>query len=1035
MLGAYGDVRYHFCRDQRCSRPLFMLMSITNRATFKVYDLNHSFLDSHHKFEQWTASKRPNKVLLLSSTTMINPTETLQETDSTGQSNVCELSLESVAPETKDLDVIGQANSSVPLITICSKSKHVETEQELAQRASSISDSRLSIAPIPHTLSPSLGDHTETQKVKTCSEYSLKPTPVSATEVDAISIDSLSDEDPAQALDDPFKEEFCIPAKTQNGWSDYVGSSNVLVASGGVQRSIASTTTGHNINSPDLTLRQIVTLDVPDRIKQPALLKAPVVNKRWKLNENIPKIPSKRRRIETFDEPLNLSEFCQTCEVLRSSLHQTDQHRSGPQDLGILSDLLVHCPGHHDLVHEFLSFCRTPSRSQDCLPAPLNQLTRYEPDHLYLQAEDGRFRLSTTHFFWTLCMAKREDVLQHKGLGRILDPNWADISGARRCKDRCISSHGQECIDPLRVGNASPEWLIDTQTDTLVPGNSASAFVAISYRWGVGKYLGTTVDNLKHHQEHGSLRRPGVSSKLAPIVRRAMQLVQAMGERYLWADTLCIVDGDEHLKARELKRMGEIYASAVFTIVVADGDAETGLHGIQGISPSRELKQHLIPFNDEQLIVTDAHLGMNTEYDNRGWTFQEFMLSKRRLIFRKSKLFWMCHREQAAEEFFWGEDLGGSLHSEEEPMDTILAGFPGLDYLNSVIVRYNRRNLTYEDDALPGIRGLLTLLSRTFHQGFLYGLPEMAFDQALAWRLVSGEMEEREASDKDGYADNPDYALPSWSWIGWQGNVQIPSQLGLEAGRQDGQLETIIPTAEWFTSELPKSGSGRRIQSMFTNILERHKSRTETLLPGWTRRKYESRDRKLLPVPPKGGGQYIFTHESLPERYFWQQFPLKRIESSTTSFNPEQTPYISCKTNRSWLTARRGHSQLGSPPQCVTLSDQNGVDCGLLQVHSTDRFEEMFTDTTEVIVELVAICKRRVVDLKIGSGEALGEEPGEDIDEELGTGLDGASIERTEYVVLWIEWVDQVAYRKGIGWIPEASWESLYLEEVDLVLG
>jgi hypothetical protein len=37
--------------------------------------------------------------------------------------------------------------------------------------------------------------------------------------------------------------------------------------------------------------------------------------------------------------------------------------------------------------------------------------------------------------------------------------------------------------------------------------------------------------------------------------------------------------------------------------------------------------------------------------------------------------------------------------------------------------------------------------------------------------------------------------------------------------------------------------------------------------------------------------------------------------------------------------------------------------------------------------------------------------------------------------VLWIEWVDGVAYRLGSGQIPQADWEALELQEVSLVLG
>ena len=48
-----------------------------------------------------------------------------------------------------------------------------------------------------------------------------------------------------------------------------------------------------------------------------------------------------------------------------------------------------------------------------------------------------------------------------------------------------------------------------------------------------------------------------------------------------------------------------------------------------------------------------------------------------------------------------------------------------------MVGKYNARDLTYEQDALPAIWGLLSVLNRSFEGGFLQGLPEMFFDVAL----------------------------------------------------------------------------------------------------------------------------------------------------------------------------------------------------------------------------------------------------------------------------------------------------------------
>lgn len=40
-----------------------------------------------------------------------------------------------------------------------------------------------------------------------------------------------------------------------------------------------------------------------------------------------------------------------------------------------------------------------------------------------------------------------------------------------------------------------------------------------------------------------------------------------------------------------------------------------------------------------------------------------------------------------------------------------------------------------------------------------------------------------------------------------------------------------------------------------------------------------------------------------------------------------------------------------------------------------------------------------------------------------------------EYTVLWVEWVDGVAYRLACGQVDKTAWEGLVLENVSLILG
>ncbi len=39
------------------------------------------------------------------------------------------------------------------------------------------------------------------------------------------------------------------------------------------------------------------------------------------------------------------------------------------------------------------------------------------------------------------------------------------------------------------------------------------------------------------------------------------------------------------------------------------------------------------------------------------------------------------------------------------------------------------------------------------------------------------------------------------------------------------------------------------------------------------------------------------------------------------------------------------------------------------------------------------------------------------------------------YNVLWVEWVEGIAYRKGLGRIEKSAWEDQELESIELILG
>lgn len=84
------------------------------------------------------------------------------------------------------------------------------------------------------------------------------------------------------------------------------------------------------------------------------------------------------------------------------------------------------------------------------------------------------------------------------------------------------------------------------------------------------------------HEEH----------RLPKIIKDAMTLVEMLDERYLWIDSLCIVQDDEDDKSIQIAVMNQIYSSSVLTIAAASGDnVDAGLPGTN--AGPRSFQRHI----------------------------------------------------------------------------------------------------------------------------------------------------------------------------------------------------------------------------------------------------------------------------------------------------------------------------------------------------------------------------------------------------------------------------------------------------------
>ncbi|KAK7917985.1 hypothetical protein PG985_009859 [Apiospora marii] len=721
---------------------------------------------------------------------------------------------------------------------------------------------------------------------------------------------------------------------------------------------------------------------------------------------------------------------CTACQDIWNLF--SDPKSAAAVNLGSFPEALsTSCPAHKPLVQAFRSHVA------DCEDAETQDVG------LVCGADGHSVEMvqSISHggYVWHLLLVKDASVESHPGTGRILDPDWANLGMLKEWKHDCLALHGKLCDNPMKIWETRPAWLIDVKQRCLVPGQVPDNFVALSYVYGSHRGSHMDADMLARLQQPMALDAPEAAQLLSPIVQHAMYLTGVIGELYLWVDALCIPHHDAEATKQQLEMMAAIYAAAVVTIIAADGTARDGLQGLQGISASRDLGQTIIPFGDgEQLVVRNTgmfSLSGGLPYYDRGWTYQEYKMSPRRILFHSRELHWECSCSVWHEELVRGAEVDKYI---DDRMKVILAGFPDLGYLSHIVGNYNKRTLRYEEDALPGITGLLSVLSRSFAGGFLYGLPTMFFDRALGWTPHWSHINLRRRLTSDRSPENrlSPSGLPSWSWTGWQGLVSLVA-LGEAAciNPRYCRVEETTPITTWYTGPSPQTppSERRRVRSTWFEDRQDYKDLSRSLPPGWTRHDAPAtgsfRDEPFL--HPDGCDRYIFKHEAMPppgsdgdvgdeERAWHYPFPVAEIhESVLPPCMLEQTAYLFCDT----AGARLWGHQAGDY-NMVSLCRSDGVAVGSLHLHNEDslrRFPGAATkEEAGLPVELVAIYKSRQYSKTWDEQEHRYRLP-----------LTQSDV----YCVLWVEWTGGVAYRLASGHVRAEEWDGLEHQSVSLILG
>lgn len=97
---------------------------------------------------------------------------------------------------------------------------------------------------------------------------------------------------------------------------------------------------------------------------------------------------------------------------------------------------------------------------------------------------------------------------------------------------------------------------------------------------------------------------------------------------------------------------------------------------------------------------------------------------------------------------------------------------------------YTHRNVSYPSDILKAFEGVKAVLSDAFKTDFWQGIPEKILAQALCWQL-KGSFYRRRNRPVGQPPSKP--LFPSWTWAGWDSQVDLNTYIVTKAYRVDGE--------------------------------------------------------------------------------------------------------------------------------------------------------------------------------------------------------------------------------------------------------
>lgn len=244
----------------------------------------------------------------------------------------------------------------------------------------------------------------------------------------------------------------------------------------------------------------------------------------------------------------------------------------------------------------------------------------------------------------------------------------------------------------------------------------------------------------------------------------ALTLIRKLGLKYLWIDSLCILQDDPEDWRIEGSKMATIYANSYITIAATNSASPHD--GLYSPVPEDDLYVVRTPEEHFKLRIRDGDKSA-PYYDSmplakRAWAFQEHVLAPRVVHFAKDELFWedaqmiSCECHGLNENYPWNPSKG--FYVKPHHIAEADAEERSLRW-HSVVETYSGLQLTFESDIFPALQGIAHVMQQAKNCEYYAGLWEDNLIDDMLWFCPLPNV--RPVA----------FRAPTWSWASVVGKV------------------------------------------------------------------------------------------------------------------------------------------------------------------------------------------------------------------------------------------------------------------------